>query len=98
MIFSIIGQQRNVILILLDLSAAFEMVDHEILMKQLEYWVGLKGNVLKWFKSYLTEKSFLVSMGNCFSSKLRLSWGVPQGSILAPLLFFAVYVTSRDYI
>ncbi len=63
------------------------MVDHRILIERLEQWGGLKGNVLKCFDSYLTDRSFSVRVGNCNSSRLHLPWGIPQGSILAPLLF-----------
>lgn len=86
-IFVSLDNGSNVILILLDLSAAFDMVDHETLINRLEHWVGLKDNVLKWFKSYLTDRFFSVNIESCNSSSSHLPWGVPQGSILAPILF-----------
>lgn len=76
-----------VVLVLLDLSSAFDTVDHDILLLWLEHVVGLKGKVLSWFKSYLTERSFSFSMGNNSSSSAPLRCGVSQGSVLSPMLF-----------
>ncbi len=76
-----------VALVLLDLSSAFDMVDHNILISRLESCVGLQGKVLKWFQSFLTNRSFSVSIGQHSSSSRKLACGVPQGSILAPFLF-----------
>uniref|UniRef100_A0A3B5Q121 Reverse transcriptase domain-containing protein n=1 Tax=Xiphophorus maculatus TaxID=8083 RepID=A0A3B5Q121_XIPMA len=76
-----------VILVLLDLTAAFDTVDHDVLLSRLEHYVGLKGTVLVWLRSYLTDRSFCVDIDDFRSSSAPLLCGVPQGSILGPLLF-----------
>uniref|UniRef100_A0A8C4TH24 Reverse transcriptase domain-containing protein n=2 Tax=Erpetoichthys calabaricus TaxID=27687 RepID=A0A8C4TH24_ERPCA len=75
------------VLILLDLSAAFDTIDHNILKNRLSQWVGLSGSVLNWFESYLAGRKFFVSCGNYNSKTHDILYGVPQGSILGPLLF-----------
>uniref|UniRef100_A0A8C6TTC4 Reverse transcriptase domain-containing protein n=1 Tax=Neogobius melanostomus TaxID=47308 RepID=A0A8C6TTC4_9GOBI len=75
------------VLVLLDLSAAFDTVDHGILLHRLENWVGISGTALNWFKSYLEDRMYFVEIGNCVSDKISMTCGVPQGSILGPLLF-----------
>lgn len=72
---------------LLDLSSAFDMMDHDIFLSRLEYDVGLKGTVLNWSRSYLKDRKCSVRFGSSVSSAAHLHWGVPQGSILAPTLF-----------
>ncbi len=76
-----------VVLILLDLSATFDAIDHSSLLSRLESWVDLKANVLKWYQSYLSDRKFLVKLGNFTSSAAPLTCGLPQGPILAPSLF-----------
>lgn len=75
------------VLILLDLSAAFDTVDHCILINRLEKLVGLSGIVLNWFNTYVTERTFLVNIDEYTSQEHNILYGVPQGSILGPSLF-----------
>ena len=75
------------VLLLLDLSAAFDTIDHNILLARLHDKVGLRGSVLNWFRSYLEDRTFCVKVGNQSSSIAACKYGVPQGSILGPLLF-----------
>ena len=83
---------RVTALTLLDLFAAFDTIDHTILLRRLGNWFGVSGKALDWFKSYLTGRSQRIKLGNCLSSRSDLSFGVPQGSVLGPLLF-TLYTT-----
>ncbi|XP_075963092.1 uncharacterized protein LOC142966290 [Anarhichas minor] len=75
------------ILILLDLTAAFDTINHNILLSRLESSLNITGTALSWIKSYLTNRQQFISINNCTSSTVPLSQGVPQGSVLGPLLF-----------
>ena len=72
--------------IFLDLAKAFDSVDHETLLQKLPKY-GIRGNALKCFRSYLTSRTQYVKLGRTESCTLPLNFGVPQGSILGPLLF-----------
>ena len=74
-------------LIHLHLSAAFDTINHSILLHRLRNWFGLHGTSLDWFPSYLTSRSQAVSIQNSTSFFTNLSCAVPQGSVLDPLLY-----------
>ena len=71
-------------LVLLDLSAAFDVIDHKILQMRLEYSYGVTGSALSWIKSYLSDRLQHVAIGKSTSEGKRLDFGVPQGSVRGP--------------
>lgn len=73
---------EKVILVLLDLSAAFDTVNHELLLSRLSTRYGLCGSVLKWFNYYLTNRTQFVEINGTFSMIRHLGVGVPQGLVL----------------
>ena len=78
---------RCTVLVLLDLSSAFDTIDHEILLTRLQALVGMSDTVLSWFSSYLSGRSLSVLVNQLQSDSARLEFGVPQGSVLGPVLF-----------
>ena len=72
--------------VFLDLSAAFDTIDHSTLLSCLQDWFGVDGSTLKWFSSYLTEHYQSVKIGYTFSDLQKLQFVFPQGSVLGPLL------------
>ena len=80
-------------LVLLDLSAAFDTIDHTILFSCLQHWYGSVGVVLKWVQSYLFSRKQRIKID--ISDAFQLPYGVPQGSVLGPLLFYPIYNPSQ---
>ena len=74
-------------LVLLDLFAAIKIIDHSTLLSSLCIWFGVGGLVLKWFTSNLTDHYQSIEIGSTLSDICILLLGVPQGSVLGPLLF-----------
>jgi hypothetical protein len=78
---------NSALLVLLDLTAAFDTIDHGLLIQRLHTEIGVSNVVLSWFSSYLTNRSQQVLVGSSCSPETPLLCGVPQGSVLGPLLF-----------
>ncbi len=81
------NSQEVSLLVTLDLSSAFDIVNHEILLRRLQNEFGIHGKVLDWFKSYLHNRGQQISIESMLSQRFDLDSGVPQGSCLGPLLF-----------
>ena len=87
-----LDEKKQLDAVFLDYSKAFDSVSFNCLLREL-YGVGIRGNLLSWFRSYLTDRLHMTVIDGCASSLLPISSGVPQGSILGPLLFI-IYINS----
>ena len=91
--------QGNVVaLLLLDMSAAFDTVDHSKLLDVLHYRFGFGGTVLQWIESYLQSRCFRVNVRGELSKIIHLICGVPQGSLLGPILFLLYVEELQDLV
>ena len=93
-----IDDKKVSLLVMLDLSAAFDTIDHEVLLNRLMHHYGIRDNVLQWFRSYISERSQSVIIDGEISEPKQLKYGVPQGSVLGPLLFTAYMEPMRKVI
>ena len=86
------------LLTMLDLSAAFDTIDHSILLERLQTSFGIDGTPLKWIKSYLSDRQQKVKIDTDYSKEVPIMYGVPQGSVLGPLLFTMYIYPLADVI
>ena len=82
-----VDSKLGVVVLIIDLSAAFDTVDHTVLLHILQSKFHIVGSALSWLKSFLSGRTQRVKIGDSLSSPLTILYGVPQGSILGPLLF-----------
>ena len=87
-----LSKKQISLLLLIDFSKAFDMVEHTILLRKLEHY-GIRGLALKWMHSYLKNRSQFVRLSGENSSIKHMQYCVPQGSILRPLLFI-IYIND----
>ena len=86
-ILNSLDSSKGVLLILLDLSAAFDTVDHDILLSRLTSRIGVTGTALQWFRSYLSDRFQVIHLDGISSKSCKLIYGVPQGSVDGPFDF-----------
>ena len=93
-----IDERKGVILLLIDLSAAFDTIDHAILLNTLSNIIGVKDRCLSWFAAYLQRRQYTVLIAGEQSKQPMLTCGVPQGSVFGPLLFTIYNMTALAFL
>ena len=86
-ILQALDSKQSVMLVLLDMSAAFDTIDHTILLNRFEVRYGIAGRAHQWFRSYISDRSQRVPILGKSSDSRPLNLGVPQGSVLGPVIF-----------
>ena len=86
-----LDKSNYMVSVFLDLSKAFDTLDHGVLIRKLDH-VGVRGEILRWLESYLSDRKQRVVVNSEVSGILNVDAGVPQGSILGPLLAFVYFV------
>ena len=92
----ILDERRTAILVLLDLSSTFDTIDHGIMLTRLKDRFGITGTTLKWFESYLTNRSKNIQVHGRTSEERPVAFGVPQSSVLGPLMFISYTAPLGD--
>ena len=89
--------RQEAVLVLLDMSSAFDTTDHSLLLQRLRDRYGVGGTALSWFESYLTDRTQSVTVGNVTSAPQRLIYDVPQGSVLGPVAVCTLLCSTRRH-
>ena len=92
--YSNIDKGQSTLLVALDLSSAFDTVEHSVLLMRLENSFGVTGVARQWIASYLTDRTQFVRVGSEACAATSCSCGVPQGSVLGPLLFVTYIILN----
>ena len=83
----LLALDKSVYLVLLDLSAAFDTIDHQVFLTQLQRDYGMRGGIVEWMKTYITGRRQCVQIDGISSDEVTLQYGFPQGSCIGPFGF-----------
>ena len=90
--------QQITFMIILDLSAAFDTVDHELLLKVLNHRFRVTDTALEWYKNYLIPRRFKVSINGSYSNEKTINFSMPQGSVQGAFLFIVYASTIQEVV